>query len=309
LIPKHIDTQTDNSDTQNNSLFDEFDDSLINRAIKHRNNYYLQNTFGNLKQNTFLKDEIVESKPKASIFGDIKSGNFKLKKVDTENTNPVLDTPKASVLSDITSGNFKLKKAEPKTTNPILDTPKKEESIMNSSLIDKITARRKYIQNEESDDDNNNEWSDDEPIKETKKQEIIKETKEAFLKKMESEIQQKNEQIKKDNLNYQKLSKLLDEIDVNTNVSKYGNKGEQRKEINKLLKELNEPHLKNLQKGEKIKDILVNIKEKIDIKKEELEKLKKKQNEEHYKPTANTIHRIQNSTSDIAQATSLNSFV
>ena len=54
---------------------------------------------------------------------------------------------------------------------------------MNSSLIDKITARRKYIQNEESDDDNNNEWSDDEPIKETKKQEIFKETKEAFLKK------------------------------------------------------------------------------------------------------------------------------
>ena len=72
---------------------------------------------------------------------------------------------------------------------------------------------------------------------------------------MESEIQQKNEQIKKDNLNYQKLSKLVDEIDVNTNVSKYGNTGEQRKEINKLLKELNEPHLKNLQKGEKIKDI------------------------------------------------------
>ena len=119
----------------------------------------------------------------------------------------------------------------------------------------------------------------------------------------------KNEQIKKDNLNYQKLSKLLDEIDVNTNVSKYGNKGEQRKEINKLLKELNEPHLKNLQKGEKIKDILVNIKEKIDIKKEELEKLKKKQNEEPYKPTANTIHRIQNSTSDKAQTTSLNNFV
>ena len=71
---------------------------------------------------------------------------------------------------------------------------------------------------------------------------------------------------------------------------------------------MNEPHLKNLQKGEKIKDILVNIKEKIDIKKEELEKLKKK-NEEHYKPTANTIHRIQNSTSDKAQTTSLNSFV
>ena len=65
---------------------------------------------------------------------------------------------------------------------------------MNSLLIDKITARRKHLQNEESDDDdnnNNNEWSDDEPIKETKKQEIFKETKEAFLKKMESEIQQK----------------------------------------------------------------------------------------------------------------------
>ena len=58
---------------------------------------------------------------------------------------------------------------------------------MNSSLIDKITARRKYIQNEESDDDDNdNEWNDNEPIKETKKQEMFKETKEAFLKKMES---------------------------------------------------------------------------------------------------------------------------
>jgi len=314
LIPNHIDTQTENlipnnSDTQNNSLFDEFDDSLINRAINHRNNYHLQNAFSNLKQHTYLKDEMDESKPKPSILGDITSGNFKLKKVETENTNPILDTPKASVLSDITSGNFKLKKTETKTTNPILDTPKKEESTMISSLIEKIKSRRKHLQNEESDDDDNNEWNDDKPIEETKKQEIFKETKEAFLKKMESEIQQKNEQIKKDNLNYQKLSKLLDEIDVNTNVSKYGNKGEQRKEINKLLKELNEPHLKNLQKGEKIKDILVNIKEKIDIKKEELEKLRKKQNEEHYKPTANTIHRIQNSTSDKAQTTSLNSFV
>ena len=123
------------------------------------------------------------------------------------------------------------------------------------------------------------------------------------------EIQQKNEQIKKDNLNYQKLSKLVDEIDVNTNVSKYGDTSEQRKEINKLLKELGEPSLGNLKNGEKIKNILVNIKNKIDIKKEELEKLKKKQNEEHYKPTANTIHRIQNSTSDIAQPTTLNSFV
>ena len=147
---------------------------------------------------------------------------------------------------------------------------------MNSSLIDKITARRKYIQNEESDDDNNNEWSDDEPNKETKKQEIIKETKEAFLKKMESEIQQKNEQIKKDNLNYQKLSKLLDEIDVNTNVSKRGDTSKQRTEINKLLKVLGEPSLRNLTKGDKIKNVLVNIKEKIDIKKEELEKLKNK---------------------------------
>ena len=126
---------------------------------------------------------------------------------------------------------------------------------------------------------------------------------------MESEIKQKNEQIKKDNLNYQKVSKLIDEIDVNTKVSKDGDKSDQRKEINKLLKELNEPSLGNLQKGDKIKNILVNIKNKIDIKKEELEKLKKKQNEEHYKPTANTIHRIQNSTSDIAQPTTLNSFV
>ena len=326
LIPKHIDTQTDNlinnhidtqtenlipnnSDTQNNSLFDEFDDSLINRAINHRNNYYLQNAFSNLKQNTFLKDEIDESKPKASIFGDIKSGNFKLKKVETENTNPILDTPKASVLSDITSGNFKLKKTETKTTNPILDTPKKEESTMISSLIEKIKSRRKHLQNEESDDDDNNEWNDDKPIEETKKQEIFKETKEAFLKKMESEIQQKNEQIKKDNSNYQKLSKLLDEIDVNTNVSKRGDTSKQRTEINKLLKDLGEPSLKNLTKGDKIKTVLVNIKEKIDIKKEELEKLRKKQNEEHYKPTANTIHRIQNSTSDNAQTTSLNSFV
>ena len=126
---------------------------------------------------------------------------------------------------------------------------------------------------------------------------------------MESEIQQKNEQIKKDNLNYQKLSKLIDEIDVNSKVSKYGDKSEQRKEINKLLKELGEPPLGNLQNGEKIKNILVNIKNKIDIKKEELEKLKKKQNKEHYKPTANTIHRIKNSTSDKAQPTTLNSFV
>ena len=69
---------------------------------------------------------------------------------------------------------------------------------------------------------------------------------------------------------------------------------------------MNEPHLKNLQKGDKIKNILVNIKNKIDIKKE---KLKKKQKEEHYRPTANTIHRIQNSTSDRAQPTTLNSFV
>ena len=37
-----------------------------------------------------------------------------------------------------------------------------------------------------------------------------------------SEFHQKNEQIKKDNLYYQKLSKLLDEIDVNTNVLKRG---------------------------------------------------------------------------------------
>ena len=91
--------------------------------------------------------------------------------------------------------------------------------------------------------------------------------------------------------------------------SKNGATSDQRKEISKLLKELNEPHLGNLTKGDKIKNILVNIKNKIDIKKEELEKLKKKQNEEHYKPTANTIHRIQNSTSDIAQPTTLNSFV
>ena len=179
---------------------------------------------------------------------------------------------------------------------------------MNSSLIDIITSRRKYLKNEKTDDDDN-EWNDDEPIKETKNQEIIKETKEAFLKKMEIEIQQKNEQIKKDNLNYQKLSKLLDEIDVNTNVSKRGDTSKQRTEINKLLKDLGEPSLKNLTKGDKIKTVLVNIKKKIDIKKEELEKLRKKQNEEHYKPTANTIHRIQNSTSDKAQATSLNSFV
>ena len=44
---------------------------------------------------------------------------------------------------------------------------------MNSSLIDKLIesskSRRKHIQNEESDDDN--EWNEDEPIK---KQEIIK---------------------------------------------------------------------------------------------------------------------------------------
>jgi hypothetical protein len=324
LIPKHIDTQTDNlilnhidiqtdnltpnnSDTQNNSLFYEFDDSLSNRAINHRNNYYLQNAFSNLKQNTFLKDEIDESKPKASILGDITSGNFKLKKVEAENTNPILDTPKASVLGDITSGNFKLMKAVPKATNPILDTRKKEESIMISSLIEKIKSRRKHLQNEESDDDN--EWSDNEPIKETKNQDIIKETKEAFLKKMECEIQQKNEQIKKDNSNYQKLSKLLDEIDVNTNVSKRGDTSKQRTEIYKLLKDLDESSLPNLTKGVKIKTVLVNIKEKIDIKKEELAKLRKNQNEEHYKPTANTIHRIQNSTSDEAQTTSLNSFV
>ena len=130
-------------------------------------------------------------------------------------------------MNNIASGNFKLKKAEPKTTNAILDTPKKEESKMNS-IIDKIKSRRIHIQNEESDDDDN-EWKEDEPIKEIKKQEIIKETKEASLKKMESEIQQKNEQIKKDNLNYQKLSKLVDEIDVNTNISKYGDTSAQRK--------------------------------------------------------------------------------
>ena len=180
---------------------------------------------------------------------------------------------------------------------------------MNSSLIDKIKSRRIHIQNEESDDDDDNVWNEDEPIKEIKNKEIIKETKEAFFKKIESEIQQKNEQIKKDNLNYQKLSKLADEIDVNSKVSKYGPASDQRKEISKLLKELNEPSLGNTQKGDKIKDRLVNIKKKIDIKKEELEKLKKKQQEEHYKPTANTIHRIQNSTSDIAQPTTLNSFV
>jgi hypothetical protein len=58
-------------------------------------------------------------------------------------------------------------KAVPKTTNPILDTRKKEESIMISSLFEKIKSRRKHLQNEESDDDN--EWSDNEPIKETKK--------------------------------------------------------------------------------------------------------------------------------------------
>ena len=75
------------------------------------------------------------------------------------------------------------------------------------------------------------------------------------------------------------------------------------------MKNLGEPHLKNLQKGEKIKDILINIKKRIDIKNEELEKLKKKQNEEHYKPTANTIQRIKNSTSDKAQPTSLSSFI
>ena len=99
LIPNHIDTQTDNSlpnnsDTQNNSLFDEFDDSLINRAINHRNNYHLQNAFSNLKQHTYLKDEIDESKPKPSIHGDITSGNFKLKKAEPKTTNPILDTPK-----------------------------------------------------------------------------------------------------------------------------------------------------------------------------------------------------------------------
>ena len=131
LIPNNNDTQTDNSlpnhsDTQNNSLFDEFDDSLINRAINHRNNYHLQNAFSNLKQHTYLKDEIDESKPKPSILGDITSGNFKLKKTEPKTTNSILDTPKPSIFGDITSGNFKLKKAEPKTTNPILDTPKKK---------------------------------------------------------------------------------------------------------------------------------------------------------------------------------------
>ena len=163
LIPKHIDTQTDNlinnhidtqtdnlipnkSDTQNNSLFDEFDDSLINRAINHRNNYYLQNAFSNLKQHTYLKDEMDESKPKPSILGDITSGNFKLKKAEQKTTNPILDTPKPSILGDITSGNFKLKKTETKTTNPILDTPKKEESTMILSLIEKIKSRRKHLQ-------------------------------------------------------------------------------------------------------------------------------------------------------------------
>jgi DNA-binding ferritin-like protein len=75
------------------------------------------------------------------------------------------------------------------------------------------------------------------------------------------------------------------------------------------LKDLGEPHLKKLQKGEKIKDILVNIKKKIDIKNDELEKLRKKQNKERDKPTANFIHKIQNSTSDKAQAASLSSFI
>ena len=47
------------------------------------------------------------------------------------------------------------------------------------------------------------------------------------------------------------------------------------------MKDLGEPSLKNLTKADKIKNVLVNIKEKIDIKKEELEKLRKKQNEEY----------------------------
>jgi uncharacterized FlgJ-related protein len=83
-------------------------------------------------------------------------------------------------------------------------------------------------------------------LRKLKKKDIIKETKEAFLKKMESEIQQKNEQIKKDNSNYQKLSKLLDEIDANTNVSKCGDTSKQRTEIYKLLKDLDEPSLKEI---------------------------------------------------------------
>ena len=41
------------------------------------------------------------------------------------------------------------------------------------------------------------------------------------------------------------------------------------------MKDLDEPSFKNLTKGDKNKNVLVNIKEKIDIKKEELEKLKK----------------------------------
>ena len=57
---------------------------------------------------------------------NITSGNFNLKKVETENKSPILDTSKASFLNNIASGNFKLKKAEPKTINPILDTPKKK---------------------------------------------------------------------------------------------------------------------------------------------------------------------------------------
>ena len=35
---------------------------------------------------------------------------------------------------------------------------------MNSSLIDKLKSRRKHIQNEESDDDDDNVWNEDEPI-------------------------------------------------------------------------------------------------------------------------------------------------
>ena len=143
------------------------ENSLIEKATNHKNNYDLQNAFSNLKHNMFLKDEIknnndelqrnlpkiieninnnndtsseinkiepsVLSEKKPSFLNNITSEKFKLKKVETENTNPILDTSKASFLGDITSGKFKLKIAEPKTTNPILDTPRKR--INNEFII------------------------------------------------------------------------------------------------------------------------------------------------------------------------------
>ena len=183
---------------------------FLKDEIKNNNDELQRNLpkiIENINNNNDTSSEInkiepsVLSEEKPSFLNNITSGKFKLKKVETENKSPILDTSKPSFLNDITSEKFKLKKAEPKTTNPILDTPKKEESIMNSSLIDKLIesskSRRKHIQNEESDDDDDNEWKEDEPIKEIKKPEIFKETKEAFLKKWKVKFNKRMNKLKK----------------------------------------------------------------------------------------------------------------